>query len=289
MKTAKFYLASISLLLFSFLSAQDFLKIDWQSMNLKGTVKSIHEISYEAIGKSGDIQKGEMKSEFYENDKYFLFDQNGWETEDSYYFNWKKSRGHYHVHYSYDDQGNILEKSHIDSIGKVFLEYKLTYKYDSSKRIREETKYDWLDSVDCKYKYSYDSIGEKEEGDLFIRNEGLFSKSIFKYDEKGRVIEKCYSSGKGIQTERWACKYDEAGNIIEDAWYSSKNKIFMKYNYKRDDKANITEMDWYKSNGKLREKRNYEFDYDKNGNWIKRIEFINDKPKYIVERELQYY
>ena len=33
----------------------------------------------------------------------------------------------------------------------------------------------------------------------------------------------------------------------------------------------------------------YKYDYDEKNNWIKRIDFGGDTPKYIIERQIEYY
>ena len=37
------------------------------------------------------------------------------------------------------------------------------------------------------------------------------------------------------------------------------------------------------------EKYTYKYDYDKNGNWIKRTEFVNYNADNITERDISYY
>ena len=38
-----------------------------------------------------------------------------------------------------------------------------------------------------------------------------------------------------------------------------------------------------------RNRYSYTYRYDKKGNWVQRIEYLNDKPAYIVTREIQYH
>ena len=62
-----------------------------------------------------------------------------------------------------------------------------------------------------------------------------------------------------------------------------------KNTYKYDDKGNEIEENDFKSDGTLDYEFNYKYDYTKTGNWIKETEFINDKPKNIITREINYY
>ena len=66
--------------------------------------------------------------------------------------------------------------------------------------------------------------------------------------------------------------YDDKGNCTEliHKPYESKENI----SDDNDDKD-------YTSTSK--------YEYDKNSNWIKQIEFMNGVPLYILEREIEYY
>ena len=43
------------------------------------------------------------------------------------------------------------------------------------------------------------------------------------------------------------------------------------------------------SDGILGEKLTFKYDYDRHHNWTKQVVFKDDKPKYIIEREILYY
>jgi hypothetical protein len=45
----------------------------------------------------------------------------------------------------------------------------------------------------------------------------------------------------------------------------------------------------YNSDGSLRSKNTYKYEFDKQGNWIKKIEFKDGIPEYILERQYEYY
>ena len=56
-----------------------------------------------------------------------------------------------------------------------------------------------------------------------------------------------------------------------------------------DDKGNEKEIRYYDGKGVFLEERSYTYKFDNNGNWIERIESINQFPKSFLEREITYY
>jgi hypothetical protein len=110
--------------------------------------------------------------------------------------------------------------------------------------------------------------------------------------EKGNVIEINEYDSYGILVwldRKYTYKYDEKGNMIEKNEYDSDGSLDRKETYKYDEKGNKIEKNEYDSDGSLDRKETYQYEYDKAGNWIKKIEFRNEKPVYIYEREYEYY
>jgi len=104
--------------------------------------------------------------------------------------------------------------------------------------------------------------------------------------KKVEVKHKIKYSG-GIQF-----KYDEKGNKIEWDWYNSDGSLRSKWTYKYDEKGNMIfeENEYFFDDSlSLMNRRTYTYKYDKLGNWIKKIEFENEIPSFIVEREYEYY
>ena len=66
---------------------------------------------------------------------------------------------------------------------------------------------------------------------------------------------------------------------------SLEDKSTQKY----DEYGNQVEWCVNDSDGILIYQFTYKYEYDKNGNWIKSIEFINTIPYKIIEREIEYF
>jgi hypothetical protein len=103
------------------------------------------------------------------------------------------------------------------------------------------------------------------------------------------MIEALFYSPDGEAGNKSTWKYDNRGNMIEALLYNSDGEAGKKMIFKYDDRCNIIEETTYNSDGSIYEAWNYKYEFDKQGNWIKRIEYISIIPKYIVERGIEYY
>jgi hypothetical protein len=110
-----------------------------------------------------------------------------------------------------------------------------------------------------------------------------------KYDYKGNKIEENSYNSDGSLDSKWTYKYDDKGNQIELNSYNSDGSLSIKWTYKYDDKGNKIEENSYNSDGSLISKWTFIYEFDKQGNWIKRIDFKNEIPEFILEREYEYY
>ena len=136
----------------------------------------------------------------------------------------------------------------------------------------------------------FDNKGNQTERNGYYSDGSLSNKWTYKHDDKGNQIEgNCYDSN-GSLSLKYTYKHDDKGNQIERIGYDSDGSFFNKWTYKDDDNGNLIESNIiYDSDGSLSFKYNYEYTYDEKNNWIKCIEFINDIPLEIVEREIEYF
>ncbi|MCK9414889.1 MAG: hypothetical protein M0Q53_21525 [Prolixibacteraceae bacterium] len=113
--------------------------------------------------------------------------------------------------------------------------------------------------------------------------------SEFSYEAKERFgkIEK----GNRIRSNDFdfQIKYDDQGNRIEVNEYNSDGSIYGRCTYKYNEKGNRIEENEYDTDDSLSSKYTYKYEYDTYGNWVKRIAFEDEIPRYILEREYEYY
>ena len=128
-------------------------KNDLTEENLKGKVKSIKETTYKAIEKFGQIEKGDVLYDVF-NDPFItiIYNEKGDRIEENHY----NSDGSldYKVTYKYDENGNKIEGNIYFSDGSLLEKY--TYKYDEKGNIIEKNRYNSNGSLDEKYTYKYE-------------------------------------------------------------------------------------------------------------------------------------
>jgi hypothetical protein len=267
---------------------------DWTADNLQGKVMSHSEYIYIAKERFGNIEKGEriLSRVFrgfieYIGSNQRKYAENGNKIEE----NWYKLDGSLDMKktYKYAENGNKIEENWYKLDGS--LDKKKTYKYAENGNRTEENSYEADGSLSYKYgdapkTYKYDEKGNKIETNIY-RSDGSFRhKDKYKYDEKGYKIERYYSNSDGRVVLVSTSKYDKKGNKIEcnGCGWEAEDET-----YKYDEKGNIIEYKGIFDNGFLLFKKSYEYEFDKRGNWIKQIEFLDGIPTYILERQYEYY
>ena len=115
------------------------------------------------------------------------------------------------------------------------------------------------------------------------------------YTTSFEAIEKFGEIEKG--DKRWQKSYEsdnksiynDNGNRIEDNKYDKDGELTNKWKGKYDDKGNQIESNEYDEDGELENKYIYEYKFDDEENWIQKTIFKDDKPTFIIEREIKYY
>ena len=157
----------------------------------------------------------------------------------------------------------------------------------------EKRENDWTEeNLKGKVKsYSQFAYEAEERFGKIEKGEREFYESFLKksYDKKGNIIEWNSYNSDGRLQYKYTYKYDKKGNKIEFNSYDSDGRLGGKYTYKYDEKGNKIEENSYDSDGRLDPKWTYKYEFDKQGNWINRIDFKNAIPTNFVEREYEYY
>lgn len=256
--------------------------------NLKGRVRSLRETSYAAIDRFGEISKGAIaRRMFFENNYYQLFNHDGFLISEIEYENNGdiESRSTF----MYDIHDRLIEEVWYNENGNI--DMKWLSKFDKSGNIIESIGYDSIGALNSKYIYTYDKNGNKISECNYDSNGDLDSKSYYKYDNEGNELEDIQYDSKGNIDYKINRRFDKRGNESERVYkrYFLGDEYFSKSLKKYDNRDNIIEDTDYKSDGSIEEKLGYVYSYDKKGNWISRVCYIDEKPKFIIEREIEYY
>lgn len=279
-------------------------KNDLAFYNLKGKVKSVNEIEYEAVEKFGDLEKSNKTARYYRE-----FNNAGMELQ-------------------------YLQENYDDGEKEKFVR---TTKYENGKMI--EIKEEEDDDVQYeKYRYnqqglveSIDEVGQKgnlqyrqknkyNAQDLLIQADSykadgtLEMKMVRSYNAKKQLVKEENYDGGGKLTNVNTYAYDSRGNVVEksDTNYEEKapKPYINRYVYndkgqKIEERNSISGLDKkeiyeYNENGDVVRKRDQYgtevkkvYTYDAQNNWIKCVTVTNDRSgdtkHEIAERQIKYY
>jgi hypothetical protein len=282
---------------------------DWVKYNLKGNVESLSEFTYEAISKFGEIEKGKKVQDNvdYDGDKQFRFNKRGNLIENSEY----QSDQNFTYKYFYDNQdrliefisfidnmkyvitkyfyqkGNLIEKSNYASNG--ILHSRIKYKLDENGCPVIEFEY-MSDGILYKYKrYLYDNNKKLIEEISYNSSGILEAKYNIVYDKDGFMIEENTYIPDNLLLTTTNKKYFNKGKTIETKMFTPANKNPIRIIEQYNEKGNLNKKLKYGPDGILSNNISYQYEYDKVGNWIKRITFVNTLPSHVKEREIIYF
>lgn len=177
--------------------------------------------------------------------------------------------------YTQDAKGNtILEDNFAPEDGG-----KVKYLYDDNNNLIEKDKYDNADELTEKTTYKYDSMGNQIEYAYYlnVEDDGPSEKETYDYDIKGNKTETDYYEYAGLVSltyysyntngDRVSSKEVGASGGLINAdslvWNEHHNLIYFKMQEGEITDAAITIY-------------NYEYEYDTQGNWIKKTTYTVD-------------
>lgn len=187
--------------------------------------------------------------------------------------------------FEFSKDGKITNRATCKSDGKKISIAQYTYDQDGHR-----TSLTWLlkDTVFTKYTYAYqdnDVIEWYEEGKGQNKQ-----KTQYIYDKDGRMVEENLYSGGGGLHYKLKKEYDSKGNLITLTQYDSNNKYESKYTYTYDNHRNPHTETYSSADGFMNGTTSYAYEYDKKGNWIKRVKYDRHaEPFFVKERKIEYY
>ncbi|WP_341199823.1 hypothetical protein [Croceibacter atlanticus] len=273
----------------SFISCKQEYKNDLDTLNITNSVKSIKELSFTVKNDFGKISKAEPTEYYNEHNssysnKIISFNKNGYVIKKSFF----------------DDQGSIkeVEKFSLDETNrKIKFEQ---YGNEGNRTALNLHNYQ-NDSEVPKSIENYDRNGELE----FIWK--------FRYNENLNEIERYVEYPDGQVPQRWFTTYNDRGKTksiteIRDSsegfkeilYYNDTDLLIKKKNYFEqepqyvwiytyDENDNISSCKKKSQGSNEIEYMDYKYTYDDENNWIEKVVYINEIPKFIIEREYQYY
>ena len=292
-----------------------------ETMNLYGKVQYLKITQYKAIDKFGEITTADtLKDGSGWTEREYVFDKNGnmikttLHVKDKKYSYFKGKFENYENtqidEYKYNDYNNVLERRIAD-----WGETTWKYAYDAQQNLITEEY--WIhEKLNSKKIFIYDESNNEiemneynEEGDLenktiyeYNGNEDVILKTAVSYDASGEIKYKWYRkydiSGNEIQSDFRGGSYNsldeksynDRHELIEERQLYSLNEPMWVKQFEYDELGNLIrekKIDYSSLNDDY--EKSYKYEFDKEKNWIKQVEYSKLHPEKVVIREIKYY
>ena len=297
--------------------------VNLKKFNLLGKVKSVKITSFEAVEQSGVITKGAEHKiyTFYgkeNNYQYMFFNESGMITEYSYNTMGARDETEIRNFIKYNDKGLIAENREycLDGMNNEHSEYVKTFTYDNKDLLIEEKSGN--NSVFYKYDKNGYKIEEKtirkttqinsnqiidnyefvlnfknDDSGCKIEEYSTSYKTIFKYNDKKKLVEEqqysILANGSVLLNKIITYEYDKKGNVTNHSEKNAEGKVFSSETYSYNENGFVSKILSFSTLREGYNKETFEYEYDSNKNWIKKTNFIANKPEYIEEREIVYF
>lgn len=255
-----------------------------KELGLKANVQSIYITPYKVVESFGVIEKGD-KADFWRGDIISVFDKEGYKTETNYHD--KTGKLNQKVIFKYNAKRKRTTRDIYDSHGKIF--QKNLYVYDTNGFKIAYNSYNAKGELTNSFTYKNDAKGrEIEEVCTRFKNTPC-GKYTYSYNNIGKVVELCKYNKQEEQPEN--CEkytYDKQGRLLQTDLYKN-NTLVQKTIFKYDNLGNEIGQRIFDGNDTFVEEKKFVYKFDQKGNWVERIEYINEFPKLILVREITYH
>lgn len=253
-----------------------FSQTDIQKLKLHGKVKFYKEITIRDYTIPEDIC-----------DYYVSFDEYGNKVGETDYKDYGIINGSHS--YDYDSAGNLLEMNVFNEDGTLYSNFK--YRYDSQGRLKEKRVNYASSGYPMRYTYIYDRNGRLSQEIDYDMDGNRFKSFSYRYDTQGNLTEEKFYLPFGVLYNRTTFEYDGKGNLICVRHYDQEDFMFRRILFKYDENGNPVEENKCQFRGRslCEEVYRYEYEYDRQGNWVKKKVFGKDNSLSVVQREIEYY
>jgi hypothetical protein len=162
----------------------------------------------------------------------------------------------------FNERGNLTKTELYDGNGNLF--NVIAYGYiDGARVLNRKTISQAYDPPPAAISDGPPAGGPKPNFDPRYSN-----KITFKYDDQKRLIEKTWFLSNGQLSVKHVYKY--SGNQLEHLAYTADGKLNQRSLSVLDDKGNAIERTDFNLDGSVESKYSFVYEFDGNGNWIKR-------------------
>lgn len=259
--------------------------------NFRSQIESITQHSYHALIQDNQIIKGKIRTQFpspeHEN-SFRRFDAFGNIIELEYFREagsfLPSSKHLYENKYSKDD--DLIEYS-------TGTNFKVKIEYDKMKnKIYEATIDEFRGQILTSWKRDFDRYGNPIEVKYYTK-ETLQSTTRYEYtyNDNKQIQKKIVTEieREGEHKYIHTFEYDANGNISLHTEYDSELKFDHSISFTYDQYNNVGTTSISNIQNILSHTYLNEYKYDNRQNWIQRINYFQENPKFITERIFKYY
>lgn len=257
------------------------LMTDAERLGLRGQVKSVKTLYFDAAGDKENVQK--LGKSDGEQDSFFRLDKRGQKLQE----NWLDNEGNvvYKIEYNQDSVGKRVEKlmRYADEADGT----RDSLRYDAAGRLIGIDSYE-DGSFFARTVFKYDKEGLKQEQIDYDSSDDIDRKTVYDYDDEGRRIAEEHFNKNGDRVIKRLFSYD-GDNISEIKELDKEDKLLSRIEIAYDENGLKSEENVFGSQDNSIQESSYSYELDEQQNWIKQTVFQSQKPVMIIEREVEYY
>lgn len=257
---------------------------DLQKTGLKGNIKAIREISYEAFGSADTLVKGDIIDNQGAENSYTLYNTKGNITDLIKYDNENSIKYKWRFHY---DKKGVQQLSGKRYEAKDSEEDSSAYIYDKKKNPVEYIHYDSDGNIKTRTVSKFGKQGNVTEEKVFDDKNLLKKTSKFKY-KKNKLVEGRSFDKDGNLLIRSVYSYDKKGNMQTMIMVDGKNNPISQGTYTYN-KEGFIQTEVLKRPGYTDLILEYIYVTDIQGNWTQRIMLSENEAFQITRRQIEYY
>lgn len=190
----------------------------------------------------------------------YRFDEQGKHTEEINYLD--EGEIAHHMTYEHDDEGRVTKafKHYLDGSADT-----IHFKYDGNGNIVEKTTINSDEEEEAREEIVYEN--NRVVAHKWFEYDELLEEELFEHDKNGNVVHHKRRS-RDDENSRWENSYDNKGNIIKTLKYSSDDQLVGRVIYSYNQQGKTVKIEEESGTGKVIT----EIGYDEKGNAVKQTE-----------------
>jgi hypothetical protein len=188
----------------------------------------------------------------------------------------------------YNSSGTILSFVTLDSIGGINPKGR-SVQVEAEGKIIKKAIYFWNDTLRFYTNNTYTGDYLTEVKFFDSKNDTLVGIVKYNYDQNGNLIKCQTFNNKNVSGFALEFSYNSDGIRKGSKQYSASGEMTNVFEYLFNDRGKIIGNHREDVVNGVTQEFEHREEYDKKGNWVKRVQYEDKKPVIIIEREIKYY